>query len=138
MEFNALIPELSVSDVQRSIRFYVDVLGFGIEYSRPEDGFYFLSCQGSQLMVEEVNDHWTTGELEHPFGRGINLQMEVDDVEALAERLEEAGVPLFRPLAESWYRGKDAVYGQAEFLVQDPDGYLLRFIQDIGERVPHD
>lgn len=136
MEFNKLIPELSVSSVQRSLSFYVDTLGFRIEYSRPEDGFYFLSYQGSQLMIEEANNHWSTGELVHPFGRGINLQMEVGDVGALAERLEGAGVALFRPIGESWYRGEDTVYGQLEFLVQDPDGYLLRFMQDIGERAP--
>ena len=62
--------------------------------------------------------------------------MEVGDVAAFAERLDEAGVTLFRPIAESWYRGEDTVYGQLEFLVQDPDGYLLRFMQDIGERAP--
>ena len=136
MKFNKLIPELSVSNVQRSLSFYVDTLGFRIEYARPADMFYFLSFQGSQLMIEEVNDNWSTGELEHPFGRGVNFQMEVGDVSALAKRLDEADVTLFRPVKESWYRGGDAVYGQLEFLVQDPDGYLLRFIQEIGERKP--
>ena len=70
MEFNKLIPELSVTNVQRSLSFYVDTLGFSIEYSRPEDGFYFLSYMGSQLMIEEANNHWSTGELEHPFRQG--------------------------------------------------------------------
>jgi hypothetical protein len=45
----------------------------------------------------------------------------------ISERLCEAGVPLFRPLRESWYRGEGAEFGRVEFLVQDPDGYLLRF-----------
>ena len=134
MRFNKLVPELSVTDTQKSLQFYVDILGFTVEYSRPDNKFYFLSCEGSQIMIEGVNDHWLTGELEHPFGRGINLQMGVNDVSALAERLREAGVPLFRALRESWYRGGDAEFGQVEFLVQDPDGYLLRFAQDIGER----
>lgn len=134
MLFNRLIPELSVSDIGRSLDFYSGVLGFAVEYSRPEDGFFFLSLEGSQIMVEAVNDHWWTGELEHPFGRGINFQIEVSDVAVLVERLEEAGVALFRPVCEKWYRGGDAEFGQIEFLVQDPDGYLLRFIQDIGER----
>lgn len=134
MEFNRLIPELSVSDVERSLGFYTGVLGFKIEYSRPGDGFYFLSLEGSQMMIEEVNDHWWTGELEHPFGRGINFQIEVSDVSVLVERLGEADLARFRPLKESWYRGEGTEYGQIEFLVQDPDGYLLRFTQDIGER----
>lgn len=134
MIFNKLIPELSVTDIQKSLRFYTDIIGFKVEYSRPEDKFYFLSLEGSQLMVEETNDNWWTGELEHPFGRGINFQIEVSDVSTLVERLDEAGIALFRPLKESWYRGEDTEFGQIEFLVQDPDGYLLRFIQDIGER----
>jgi catechol 2,3-dioxygenase-like lactoylglutathione lyase family enzyme len=134
MIFNKLIPELSVACVQKSLEFYAGILGFTVEYSRPEKGFYFLSLEGSQIMVEEVNDHWWTGELEHPFGRGVNFQIEVGDVSVLVERLDEAGIALFRPVGERWYRGGDAEFGQIEFLVQDPDGYLLRFTQDIGER----
>jgi len=134
MRFNKLIPELSVADVQKSLRFYVDTLGFAIDYCRPEDGFYFLSREGSQMMIEGFNDHWRTGELEYPFGRGVNLQIEVSDASVLLERIREAGVPLFRPLKESWYRCGDAEFGQLEFLVQDPDGYLLRFAEDLGER----
>ena len=134
MKFNKLIPELSVTDVQKSLQFYVDTLGFRIDYSRPNEKFYFLSREGSQMMIEEINYHWLTGELEHPFGRGINFQMEVSDVSVLVERLAEARIPLFRPPEERWYRGEDIELGQIEFLVQDPDGYLLRFAQDVGER----
>ena len=134
MIFNKLIPELSVRNVRKSLEFYTEILGFTVEYSRPEDGFYFLSLEGSQIMIEEVNDNLWTGELEHPFGRGINFQIEVSDVSVLVKRLDEAGVALFRPVSEKWYRGEDAEFGQIEFLVQDPDGYLLRFTQDIGER----
>ncbi|MCW3989944.1 MAG: VOC family protein [Candidatus Bathyarchaeota archaeon] len=134
MMFNKLIPELSVACVDKSLEFYVGVLGFVIEYSRPEEGFCFLSLEGSQIMIEEINDNWWTGELEHPFGRGINFQIEVSDVSVLVDSLVEAGVALFRPVGERWYRGDDTEFGQIEFLVQDPDGYLLRFTQDIGER----
>ena len=134
MKFNKLIPELSVTDIQNSLPFYTDIIGFKVEYSRPEEKFYFLSLEGSQLMVEEINNHWWTGELEHPFARGLNFQIEVSDVSAIIGRLEEAGIALFRPLKESWYRGDGVEFGQIEFLVQDPDGYLLRFIRNIGER----
>ncbi len=61
MIFNKLIPELSVACVRKSLEFYAGILGFTVEYSRPEKGFYFLSLEGSQIMVEEVNDHWWTG-----------------------------------------------------------------------------
>lgn len=135
VRFNKLVPEISVTDMEESLRFYTKILGFKVEYSRPEDRFAFLSLQGSQLMVEEINHNWDTGELERPYGRGVNLQIEVDSVEELLRSLGEHGYPLFRPLKESWYRGDDVVYGQKEFLVQDPDGYLLRFAQDLGEKV---
>lgn len=132
MKFNTLVPELSVSNLPRSRVFYVDTLGFRVEYERPADGFIYLSLQGSQIMIEETNGHWATGELEHPYGRGINFQFSVVDVDTIITSLRANGIQLFRPLTESWYRGGDVLYGQREFLVQDPDGYLRRFAQDIG------
>jgi len=134
VRFNKLVPEISVTDIEESLRFYTEILGFKVEYSRPGDRFAFLSLQGSQLMVEEINHNWDTGELERPYGRGVNLQIEVECVEELLRSLEEHGYQLFRPLKESRYRGDGVVYGQKEFLVQDPDGYLLRFAQDLGEK----
>jgi len=132
VKFNSLVPELSVSNLSRSRAFYVDILGFKVEYERPADGFIYLSFQGSQIMIEQTNGHWATGELEHPYGRGINFQFSVENVDSLVESLRVNGIRLFRPLAVSWYRGGGVLYGQSEFLVQDPDGYLLRFAQDIG------
>ncbi len=134
MRFNALVPEFSVSNLPRSRVFYVDTLGFNVEYERPADKFMYLSFQGAQLMIEETNGHWATGELEHPYGRGINFQFHAEDVNTLLKALDAVGVPLFRPLKESWYRGGDTLYGVKEFLVQDPDGYLLRFAQELGSK----
>ena len=73
MKFNKLIPELSVSDFDKSLKFYIDVLGFKMEYKREESKFAMLSFQGSQIMIEEVNNHWSTGRLEYPFGRGCSI-----------------------------------------------------------------
>jgi len=35
---------------------------------------------------------------------------------------------------ENWYRKGDILLGSREFLVMDPDGYLLRFTQNIGTK----
>ncbi|MEY3533635.1 MAG: hypothetical protein RI979_1659, partial [Pseudomonadota bacterium] len=43
----------------------------------------------------------------------------------------------FRPLSTEWYRDGDLEHGQTQFLVQDPDGYLLRFMQHLETR-PYD
>lgn len=134
MEFNNLIPELSAADFKRSIAFYVDTIGFQIEYQREEDGFAFLSLNGVQLMIEQTNAYWKTGELVYPYGRGLNLQIKVDDVVALFHRLKKADYPIFVELEENWYRVNRLYYGFREFLVQDPDGYLLRFSQQLGAK----
>jgi hypothetical protein len=83
-------------------------------------------------MLEEINDTWKTGKLEYPFGRGVNFQIEVADIEPLLKSLKAENYPLFQAPKENWYRKGNKLLGSKEFLVQDPDGYLLRFSQDIG------
>lgn len=81
MNFNRLIPELSVSNFESSLAFYTEVLPFVVNFQRPEHRFAFLSLQGSQIMIEQQNGHWDTASLEYPYGRGINLAIQVDDMQ---------------------------------------------------------
>jgi catechol 2,3-dioxygenase-like lactoylglutathione lyase family enzyme len=135
----ALVPELLVTDLDGALSFYRDLCGFRVRYGRPEDGFAYLELGQAQLMLEELDEgSWLTGALDAPFGRGLNLQIEVEDLAGLAARLEAAGRPLFRPIATEWYRQDDVEHGQRQFLVQDPDGYLLRFVQPLGTRPAQD
>ena len=126
MKFNSLLPELSVSNLDKSKEFYLS-LGFQIKYEREENKFCFLQLEENQIMIEEINNHWSVGELEYPFGRGINLSMAVSDVEGMYKRLKEKGIKMFRELEVHRYRVGDEVSVDTEFLIQDPDGYLLRF-----------
>ena len=128
MKFNSLIPELTVTDIERTKDFYLNILGFKMEYERPENKFIFVSLEGNQMMLEQENGHWSVGELEYPFGRGINFEMTVSDVDAIYNRVLDAGIKPFREMQVSNYRSNDEVVVQKEFLVQDPDGYLLRFV----------
>ena len=132
MEFNKLIPELSVKNLDKSLEFYL-MLGFKKEYERKD--FAFLSFQGSQLMIQTINNKWNTGELKNPFGRGINFQIEVNNIKSLIQILENNNYPLFRELEENWYQKDNKLLGNKEFLIQDPDGYLLRFAQDLGSKL---
>ena len=68
------------------------------------------------------------------LGRGINFQVQVGDCEPALERLALAGWPLFAEPEETWYRVGDAETGARQFLVQDPDGYLVRVASPLGER----
>ncbi|MCC6953999.1 MAG: VOC family protein [Deltaproteobacteria bacterium] len=134
MIFNPLIPELAVSDFVISLDFYVRVLGFRVEYERPERPFAFLSYGRSQLMIELYNGTWSTGVPEYPFGRGMNLSIETDELDPLVARLRENAIPLMVEPEECWYRQNDVLNGERHILVQDPDGYALRFMQPLGTR----
>lgn len=130
-----LIPELSCSNIKTSLLFYTEVLGFCIEYQREEEGFALLERQGSRIMLDLINGNgrtWASGPLETPFGRGINLQINTDQVDELYSRVQNAKANIFLPIEEKWYRANDIELGNRQFIVQDPDGYLLRFFQDMG------
>ncbi len=135
-----LVPELFCSNLAVSLAFYRDVVGFAVLYDRPEDRFVYLGLDGVELMLEEHGEDaagprvWWTAAPERPYGRGINLQIEIADVDRIHERLQRADWPLFRPLEEKWYRIGDREAGNRQFVVQDPDGYLLRFFKNLGER----
>ena len=127
MKFNSLIPELTVSDIDLTKDFYVNILQFKVEYERVEDRFVFLSYEGNQMMFEQENDCWSVGPLAYPYGRGINFEMTVSDVESLYKRVLAFGIKPFRDMKVSRYKSGNATIVQKEFLIQDPDGYLLRF-----------
>ena len=132
--FATLVPELAVTDIEVSLAFWCGPLGFRVAYDRPLARFAYLERGSAQIMLCEMNGRWETGEAARPFGRGINLQIEVDRLDPLLHALETAGCPLFEAPAVAWYRAGDVEIGQREFLVQDPDGYLLRFIEGLGTR----
>ena len=72
--------------------------------------------------------------MSYPFGNGINFQLEVEDSEKIYNNLKKNNYKIAFDLEENWYRQDDKLLGNKEFLVQDPDGYLLRFSEDLGER----
>ena len=87
MEFNKLIPELTVKDIKRTREFYLNILQFKIEYERVEDKFMFLSFEDSQFMFEELRDDgWNVAEMAYPFGRGVNFSIEVNDIDKAQAR----------------------------------------------------
>ncbi len=125
MNYNDLIPELTVTDIEKSKAFYIDLLGFKIEYERPEDKFVFISLGGIQLMLEEAKQA-DLAQLNYPFGKGINFSFGVDDVEAIYKKLKADHYPIKRALEKRTFRVNDAFVTPLEFSVLDPDGYYIR------------
>ena len=133
MYWNKIIPELSVTNLEKSLKFY-KIAGFKIEYERPENKFVFISLGQIQFMLQEIsnNDKWDVGILKYPFGNGINFQLEVENLDEIYNNLKNANYTITFEIEENWYRQNDKLLGNKEFLIQDPDGYLLRFSEDLG------
>jgi catechol 2,3-dioxygenase-like lactoylglutathione lyase family enzyme len=132
-----LIPELEVEDLDRSLAFYTGVIGFTVLYARPEERFAFLDLQSANLMLEEAGGpgrRFHGAPLEHPFGRGVNFQIQVADVDELHARVLAAKAQVVLPMEDRWYRRGDHETGNRQFVVADPDGYLLRLFTDLGQR----
>lgn len=132
-----LVPELICSDLDRSLGFYLGLLGFRVLYGRPEDRFAYLDRDGAELMLEQpfqADRLWPKAELSKPFGRGVNFEIQVANVDVIHAGVVAAGLDCFLPLEERWYRRDDHEIGVRQFAVQDPDGYLIRLSQTLGLR----
>jgi len=135
MEWNRLVPALTVADFAASLQFYTEQIGFAVVFSRTDPAFASLNFEGAQLMLEACHPNgWEVAALAKPYGRGMNLLIQCADVITLRDRLVDFSYPLYREIEETWYDTGETLSGYQEFLVQDPDGYLLRFSQHVGER----
>lgn len=137
MEWNQITPEFDVFNLEETLNFYVNLVGFHVVYDRPEDKFAFLQFENVQIMVQEIdfeNNKWGTGELKYPLGVGINFEIDVTNIDEIYNKLTEANYKIFVNMEEHWYRKDDELMGCKEFLVQDPNGYLLRFNEDLGSK----
>jgi glyoxylase I family protein len=108
-----------VSDTERSLSFYRDLLGLTIDGSRPDLGYpgAWLQVGGQQIhLLELPNPDAVDGRPAHG-GRDRHAAFVVDDVEVLAQRLESAGVAVSRSRS-----------GRLAFFCRDPDGNALEFV----------
>ncbi len=114
--------ELFVDDLRASIAFYERVLGFGREGERP--GGYTPLTRGEarialNLRAELPADHPIRPAAQDRPGRGVEIVLEVDDVEAMYRHVVEAG----------WRRSAELTrqpWGLTDFRLVDPDGYYWR------------
>ena len=137
MNWNQMIPEFDVFNLEESIHFYVDLIGFHIEYDRKEDRFAFLQLENVQIMIQEIdkeNNKWGTGDLTYPLGIGINFQIDVTNIDEIYLRLKKENYKVFVDMEDHWYRKDNVLMGCREFLVQDPNGFVLRFSQDLENK----
>ena len=128
----ALVPELDVSDLEASRAFYVDLVGFVELFSRPDEAFVYLRLHHvstADLMLQHAEGpgrRFRTAPLEPPYGRGINLQISHPDLEGAHRRLRSAEAVFVVPLETKSYRTGGTDLHVDQFVIADPDGYLIR------------
>lgn len=125
-ELRKLTPNLVVSDVERSVAFYRDVLGFAVEASVPDAApFVFawmkrgaidLFLNAPEAAIEEYPAF-----TDRPIGGTLTLFFEVNGIRQAWTDLENK-VKVAMPLEVKWY-------GMTEFAFEDPDGYLITFAE---------
>ena len=110
---------LLVADTARALAFYRDLLGLAVIAERPDLGFpgAWLRVGAQQIhLLELPNPDPVTGRPAHG-GQDRHLALHVQDLDGLAGRLEQAGIPFTRSRS-----------GRAALFCRDPDGNALEFI----------
>jgi len=129
-----LAPALIVTDLDRSLSFWRERIGFEVAYERPEDEFVYLTLGMVHVMLYQRCDAYETGSMDHPLGRGVMFQIQVEHLDRVLDALARSGWPLYQPTEDAWFRAGGVERGLRRILVQDPDGYLLMIYEELGVR----
>lgn len=133
--WNGLVAEMMVNSFPVSLAWWTGLMGMEVTFTRPAQKLAFLQHpDGAQVMIYERDGNWEVAPMEPPFGRGTVTQIFVQDVDAIHTRFAASGHAFYVPLREKWRDWGDRLGGQREFLVQDPDGYLIMVASHIGTR----
>ncbi|MFV9631538.1 MAG: VOC family protein [Methanosarcinales archaeon] len=137
MEMKKIAPNFAVLDIEKTVTFYRDVLGFKLEMAVSEDKsgveqelseqkiyIYAMMTRGSVQVMFQRTD--SIGEdvpplKGVPIGASVSFYMEVEDINALYREIKpKAGV--VKELETAWY-------GMQEFYIKDCNGYILGFAE---------
>ena len=130
-----MVTELHVADLDASLAFWKEILGFEIAFRRDEERFVYLEHpEGQQIMLRQRHGRFETGPMQPPLGQGAMFQIYFQEIGSLLTKLSTRDWPIYLGPREVWRRTGDREAGQQEVFVQDPDGYLLMLAQSIGER----
>jgi uncharacterized glyoxalase superfamily protein PhnB len=127
--FKKLTPNLLVANVERSLAFYVHLLGFERGMTVPEESPFVFASVTSGAVEIFLNDA-ATGIKEYPafagrpLGATGTLYIEVEGVDALHDRVKPM-VKIVTPLVTQFY-------GAREFAFEDPDGYVITFAERVA------
>jgi uncharacterized glyoxalase superfamily protein PhnB len=112
-------PSFTVSDLNKSLAFYRDVLGFGVEETWKDDGKVVgVSLRAGDVSFMIGQDDWKKGR-DRKKGEGFRIYCKTTkNVDTLAARIEAKGGKLDQgPIDEPW--------GVRDISLTDPDGFKI-------------
>lgn len=128
MKFNTITPNFIVTDMERSLHFYRDALGFAVSQTVPDKApfiFAWMKRDEANLFLNQQMPS-QPGQPDPLAGRGVggtlSMYMVLEGIEELVKVVQQAGVKPAIPLHKEFY-------GMKEFAVLDPDGYLIIFAE---------
>jgi uncharacterized glyoxalase superfamily protein PhnB len=127
-----ITPEIAVSDIEKSLQFY-EMIGFVKDNTGIVDDkgsqWYSLALGDAALWLirQDIVEDMQHGET---VGNGVNIYIQVDDVDALYEKLAKSGLDMnvLKEIETLWY-------GLRQFTIADPDGYTLTINMPVAQEV---
>ena len=112
-------PSFTVNDLDRSLAWYRDVLGFSVDERWERDGKLMgVSLQAGDVTFMIGQDDWKKGR-DRKKGEGFRLYCTTtQDVDALARRIQSRGGMLDQ-------EPQDQPWGTRDFSLTDPDGFKI-------------
>ena len=125
-----LTPNLMVEDVNETVTFYQDVLGFALLASVPEEGqFNWAMMQHDAVEIMFQSRASLTEDVplfkDKAIGGSLTLYIDVEDIKGLYGQVQNRVTILHEMTTTS--------YGTREFTIQDCNGYVLTFAQAVTE-----
>jgi lactoylglutathione lyase len=117
--------ELFVADMDASVRFYTDVLGYRVvrreeTYASLRRGAAALGLGAVATLPEDgAGPGFTQARLAGDRGAGVEIVLEVPDLDAAYEQARAAGAKIAEP-------PRRQPWGLRDFRLADPDGYYVR------------
>ena len=131
-----MVTELHVADLDVSLAFWRNIIGFEIAFNREEERFLYLEHpEGQQIILCQRHGRFETGPMLPPLGQGAMFQIYFEEIGSILARLTSRNWPIYLGPRQIWRRTGDRESGQQEVFVQDPDGYLVMLAHSIGERL---
>ncbi len=131
-----LSPTLMVEDVEKTLEFYTQTLGFEEKgkFPGPDGKLIYANVQWKDVSFMFGPTTWLPAELLPYRGAGVDFYIlggEEDDIDQYYAMLKEKGVTIVKEI-------EDQFWGDRSFTIKDPDGYQLTFAKTVREVSPEE